>query len=555
MTRRNSTETQQSSSESDAQQSLVLSAMGQFLREPPPGTPPEVVQALTLIAGDPADPLPPRLYFETVEQAPVAISITNARAKILYANAAFEKLTGYTRAEVVGKNESILSSNATPESIYQQLWRTIQRKRPWTGTLVNRRKDGGDYLAELVISPVLDAAGQIRYFLGMHRDVTREHELAAELRRQKTRIETVLDAAPVVVVLLDKDGRIILDNMEYKKLLGDLRGREPLNLLREALREQAGFDPLERAETGSGFRDIEISIEVPGSGGPRWFACSGTAVNESDNSISGYFMRGNRGDLRLLLLANDVTARRREIERAHLENLRARLAEQQLAQGMREALTAASYQIQVPLNLIRAANDMFRSGSGHVEVFADMLGQISRAGEAALQTLQAALPTEVSEPGVRVNINELLRHVLTLETDRLLAAGVVVDWQPALVLPELSGHKNQLRSLFKYLIDNALQALHESGRTHRELRLATRALDNAVEVIIEDNGPGIASEARIQAFEPFYIGWRQRRGRAGMGLALAQEIVNQHGGCIEIDAEYQDGCRLRVTLSNVEPAE
>jgi len=356
-------------------------------------------------------------------------------------------------------------------------------------------------------------------------------------------------------VLLDKDGRIILDNMEYKKLLGDLRGREPLNLLREALREQAGFDPLERAEAGTGFRDIEISIEVPGSGGPRWFSCSGTAVNESDNSISGYFIRGDRGDLRLLLLANDITARRREIERAHLENLRARLAEQQLAQGMREALTAASYQIQVPLNLIRAANDMFRNGSGHVEVFADMLAQISSAGETALQTLQAVLPAEVSEPGVRVNINELLRHVLTLETDRLLASGVVVDWQPALVLPELSGHKNELRSLFKHLIDNALQALHESGRTHRELRLATRALDNAVEVIVEDNGPGIASEARIKAFEPFYIGWRQRRGRAGMGLALAQEIVNQHGGCIEIDSEYQDGCRMRVTLSHVEPSE
>ncbi|MGB5830661.1 MAG: nitrogen fixation negative regulator NifL [Thiohalocapsa sp.] len=552
----NSTESHQPSpEESDPQQGLVASALGQFLREPPPGTPPEVVEALTLMAGDPTDPLPSRLYFETVEQAPVAISITNAKGTILYANAAFEKLTGYTRNEVIGKNESILSSNATPDSIYQQLWRTIQRKRPWTGTLVNRRQDGDDYLAELTISPVLDTAGRVRYFLGMHRDVTREHELAAELRQQKTRIETVLDAAPVVIVLLDKDGRIILDNMEYKKLRGDLCGREPLQLLRDALREQAGFDPLERAEAGEGFRDIEISVEVPGSGGPHWFSCSGTAVNESDSSVSGYCVRGASGDLRLLLLANDVTARRREIERAHLENLRARLAEQQLAQGMREALTAASYQIQVPLNLIRAANDMWRNGSGHIDVFANMLAQISSAGETALQTLLAALPAEVSEPGVRVNINELLRHVLTLETDRLLAAGVVVDWQPALVLPELSGRQNELRSLFKHLIDNALQALHESGRTDRELRLFTRALDDAVEVVIEDNGPGIPSEARFKAFEPFYIAWRQRRGRAGMGLALAQEIVNQHGGCIAIDSEFHDGCRMRVTLSNVEPAE
>ena len=556
MSVRNSTDiggdAQASQTQAD-QERLVASAIARFLRDPPRETPTEVIEVLTLMAGNPADPLPPRLYFEAVEQAPVAISITNAKADILYANAAFEQLTGYGRDEVIGRNESILSSNATPDSIYQQLWRTIQRKRPWTGTLVNRRKDGGDYLATLTISPVLDAAGRIRYFLGMHRDVTREHELGVQLRQQKTRIETVLDAAPVLVVLLDRDGRIILDNMEYKKLLGDLRGHEPVNLLRSALQEQAGLDLLAHAEAGRGFRDIEISIEVPGSG-PRWFNCAGTPVNESDASLSGYFIRGDHGDQRLLLLANDVTARHREIERAHLENLRARLAEQQLAQGMREALTAASFQIQVPLNLIRAASSMFRDGGGNIEVFAEMLGQISSAGETALKTLQAALPAEVQEPGVRVNINELLRHVLALETDNLLAAGVVVDWQPALVLPELSGHKNELRSLFKHLIDNALQALHESGRTHRELRLSTRALDDGVEVIVEDNGPGVPPATRFKVFEPFYIGWRQRRGRAGMGLALAQEIVNQHGGSIEIDAEYHEGCRFRVTLSHVKPA-
>jgi nitrogen fixation negative regulator NifL len=530
-------------------QQVVTNAIAEFLRVPPAGTPPEVLEALRLMTGGSGAPLPPRLYFETVEQAPVAISITDAKANILYANTAFEALTGYGRAEVLGENESILSSNATPDSIYRQLWRTIQSKRTWKGTLVNRRKDGGDYLAELIISPVLNSVGEVVYFLGMHRNVTREHELASELRRQKARIETVLDAAPALMVLLDLDGRIILDNMEYKKLFGDLRGREPVNLLRAALREQAGFDPLEQAAAGRDFQNVEVSIEMPG-GGPRWFSCSGTAVNEQDASARSYFGHDAPGDGRLLLLANDVSARHREIERAHLENLRARLAEQQLAQGMREALTAASYQIQVPLNLMKAAGAMFASGGGTVETFAETLGQISAASEQALQTLNAALPEEIVEAGVSVNVNELLRHVLALETDALLAAGVIVDWQPALVLPEITGRKNELRSLFKNLLDNALQALREGGRAQRELRLATRPLDDAIEVIVEDNGPGFPRNDRYKAFEPFYIGWRNRRGRAGMGLALAQEIVNQHGGSIEIDPEFHDGCRVRVTLGN-----
>jgi nitrogen fixation negative regulator NifL len=508
------------------------------------------VAAQEFAKNDADSPLPPRVYLEAVEQAPVAISITDDKADILYVNAAFEQLTGYRRDEVIGRNESILSNNATPSTIYRQLWRAIQDKQTWRGILVNRTKAGGDYLAELTISPVLDAGGRIRFFLGMQRDVSREHRLEVDLRAQKTRIEAVLNAAPVLVVLLDAEGRILLDNMEYKKLLGDLRSEEPVNWLRQALIEQAGFDPLERVLEGEGFKDVEISLMPPGGSALRWFSCSGVAVNESDASARGYFGAADQGEHRLLLLANEVTARRREIDRAHLEHLRARLAEQQLTEGVREALGAAIYQIEQPLNLIRAATAMFSDKDGELAIFVDNLRQISTASEAALATLRAALPTESLEAGVLVNINELLRHVLELETDRLLAAGVVIDWQPALQLPELSGHRNQLRSLFKYLIDNALQALNESRRAQRELRLTTRTLEDSVEVIIQDNGPGLPAADRLKAFEPFFVGWRRRRGRAGMGLALAQEIVNQHEGTIEIDEAYHDGCRVKLVLNH-----
>jgi nitrogen fixation negative regulator NifL len=535
----------------DSVQQVVVNALGEFLASPPAGTPIEVVEALTLMGGNALEPLPPRLFFEAVEQSPVAISITDADATILYANRAFETLTGYGREEVQGQNEAILSSNATPASVYQHLWRTIQRKETWTGTLVNRTKQGVDYLAELIISPVLDRDGALQYFLGMHRDVTKVHELEGALRQQKARIETVLDAAPVIVALLDSQGRIILDNQEYKKLLGDLRGKEPADVLRAAVSEQLGVDAFAACLAGRGFKDVEVGIDIPGSMGPRWFACSGTPVEEADASARTYFGRQAPGDSRLLLLASEVTARRREIERAHLENLRARLAEQQLMHGMREALAAAIYQIQVPLNVINAAAAMVRGGAGNVDTLAGMLDQISTSGAKALATLSSALPEESREAGVMVNVNELLRQVLELETDRLLATGIVVDWRPAHVLPELPGHKNQLRALFKHLIDNAIQALCESNRAHREMRLTTRRVDGAVEVEIEDNGRGIASEDRYRVFEPFYIGWRNRRGRAGMGLALSQEIVNDHGGSIEVDPTMVDGCRIRLSLTAV----
>lgn len=540
-----------SAQQSSSAQELVANTLGEFLASPPPGTPGEVIEALTLMAGNPKDPLPPRLYFEAVEQAPTAISIADVQATILYANRAFEMLTGYRREEVIGQNESILSSNATPFSIYQQLWRTIQRKQTWTGTLVNRNKGGADYIAELTIAPVLDRDGEIKYFLGMHRDVTKMHTLEVEVREQKTRIEAVLDAAPVVVVLLDASGRVVLDNQEYKKLLGDLRGREPAQALCEAIREQVGLDPLTECLAGRGFKDLEVSLETPGPGGTRWFACTASPADEFDSSARAYFGRNTKGERRLLLLANEVTGRRREIERAHLENLRARLAEQQLIHGMHEALTAAIYQLQTPMNVINAATAMAQGGTANLANLAGMLREITRSGTQALTALKAALPEEPREAGAMVNVNELLRQVLELETDRLLAAGIVVDWRPAQVLPELPGQKNQLRSLFKHLIDNAIHALNESSRTQRELVLTTRGLPGAVEVEVQDNGPGIPVANRYRVFEPFFIGWRHRRGKAGMGLALSQEIVNQHGGCLEVDPEFEDGCRLRLTLSTV----
>lgn len=537
----------------ESAQQAAINALGEFIASPPTGTPPDLIEALALMSGNASDPLPPRLFFEAVEQSPIAISITDARATILYANRAFETLTGYSREEVLGQNEAILSNNATPASVYQHLWRTIQHKQTWSGTLVNRSKQGSDYLAELTISPVLDRNGDLQYFLGMHRDVTKVHELEGALRQQKARIETVLDAAPVIIVLLDSKGRVILDNQDYKKLLDDLHGREPVEVLRTAISEQLGVDALASCLAGQGFKNIEISIDIPGHPGPRWFACSGTPVDESDPTARSYFGHQGAGDRRLLLLANEITGRRREIERAHLEHLRARLAEQQLMHGMREALAAAIYQIQGPLNVINAAAGMLRSGAGNVEALAGMLDQISGSGAKALATLNAALPEGPREAGVMVNVNKLLRQVLELETRRLLAAGIVVDWRPATVLPELTGHKNQLRAMFKHLLDNAIQALNESGKSQRELRLTTRQIDQGVEVEIQDNGPGIAPEDRYRVFEPFHIGWRNRRGRAGMGLALAQEIVNAHGGSIEIDAGQTEGCLIRLSLTAVPP--
>jgi nitrogen fixation negative regulator NifL len=529
---------------------LVARVLGDFFQSPPDGTPAEVLEAFDLFrVGGPG--VPPHLFFQIVQQAPVAVSITDAHANILYVNRAFETLTGYDRREVLGKNESLLSNKATPTKVYQGLWSTISAKRTWRGALVNRRKSGTAYLAELTISPVLNGDGKITNFLGMHRDISEVHRLQRELEYQKALIESVLDAAPAVVALIDRDGKVLLDNQEYKKLLGDLRGQEPAGLLVSAMTRNSALSLSKGPEAGREIKDVEVRLDVAGGGRPRWFSCSGTWIEEPNPAASAYFAGPKNRRFCLLLLATEITSQRLEHERARVEHLRASLAEQQLLCSMREALSAATFHIQKPLNLVNAAASMLQHGggaAGNGGHLLSVLTQIADSAQQALEMLRNAQPEEPVEPQRSVNLNGVIQDVLDLSTERFLAEGIVVEWLPSALLPLVEGRVKPLRALFKVLVDNAVQALSEARQAHRELRITTAERDGFVEIAIQDNGGGIEPDKRLAVFEPLYSAWKQKRGHAGMGLAIAQEIIVQHGGEIRIDPDHTGGCLISVAF-------
>jgi nitrogen fixation negative regulator NifL len=525
--------------------SEMIDAISSFLASPPEGTPAEIIEAFDVLGTKGF--LPPKLFFESVEQAPVAMSITDPTAKILYINAAFEQLTGYRREEIVGMNQSVLSSKSTPLSVYQDLWRAIQSHQVWRGTLVNHRKDKQEYLAELIVSPVLNGAGQITYYLGMHRDITELHRLEQRLKFQKGLTEVAIDSAPMVVAMVGADGKVLFDNHAYKALMGDFRGVEPVNLFLDAIKQQVGFDLSQVKDTGKGFTNIDVRLDSPWSATPRWFVCSGVRIEKPDDTAHNYFKRTNHSRCCLLLVANEVTGSRQRINEARLNMIRSSMVEQQMMQTMREAISGAVFKLQAPLNIIRAALAMPSLGP-ETDNLRNILQQALENGDAAMESLHEALPSPMPEQASTVNINEILHEVLRLSTDKLLAAGVVVDWRPALVLPSVTGRANELRGLFKYLLDNAIQAINESEQVFREIRLETRQEQQEVVIEVMDNGPGVPESHRLKVFEPFFCGWNQPRGHAGMGLTMAQEVVNDHNGSVEIDAHFYGGCRVYVRL-------
>lgn len=107
-----------------------------------------------------------------------AILFTDRDGTIVYANPAWEKLTGYSLAEVEGKPSRLLQTGHTPLQTYEELWEAISHGDQWTGVLGNQRKDGTIYDALITLVPVLDSENEIINFVELQRDVTEERQLA-----------------------------------------------------------------------------------------------------------------------------------------------------------------------------------------------------------------------------------------------------------------------------------------------------------------------------------------------------------------------------------------
>ncbi len=125
-----------------------------------------------------------------VEQTPAAIMITDAGGIIQYANPAFERVSGWSRAEVAGKRANLLKSGRHDAAFYRDMWSTISAGRVWKGRIVNRARDGRTFTEDAVIAPVVDDAGAIRNYVAVKRNVTDELGLQEALA-QSQRLDSV----------------------------------------------------------------------------------------------------------------------------------------------------------------------------------------------------------------------------------------------------------------------------------------------------------------------------------------------------------------------------
>jgi len=109
------------------------------------------------------------------------VSKTNPKGIITYVNDKFCEVSGYSRAELIGKPHSIVRHPTMPSSAFKELWDTIKEKKAWSGLITNMKKDGRKYVVDSTVVPILDIDGDIVEYIAIRHDVTEFEQTKEQL--------------------------------------------------------------------------------------------------------------------------------------------------------------------------------------------------------------------------------------------------------------------------------------------------------------------------------------------------------------------------------------
>ncbi len=482
-----------------------------------------------------------------LDAAPDAIIAVTADGTITLVNAQTERLFGYPRDMLLGRNVEILVPDGVRAHHPEHRRRYLDDRRPrpmGAGTqLAARRRDGSEFPADISLSSIDTDSGPV--VVAAVRDVT-------DRIRAEEKFRGVLEAAPDAIVGIAGTGEITLVNAQAERLFGytrdELIGR-PIEILvpehartvhpdhrnryfrRPAPRPMgAGMQLAARRKDGTEF-GVEISL---------------SALDTEDGMV-------------VLSAIRDVTdrlemqaARERLKEQAERERMEARLQQSQRLESLGQLAGGVAHDfnnlLAVMLNYTTFVAEQITDAaaadpSGAWRDASHDIAQILRAGERATELTHQLLAfgrREVIRPRV-TDLNVVIREVEQLLRRTLgehVQLHIALDSEPRPVLVD----PGQLEQVLVNLAVNARDAMPEGGTL--TIGTANRPLDEEaarahptlapgphVELRVADTGTGIAPEIAERIFEPFFTTKPKGQG-TGLGLATVYGIVTQAGGTI-----------------------
>lgn len=121
------------------------------------------------------------------------VSKTNPKGVITYVNDKFCEISGYTRDELIGKPHNIIRHPDMPREAFKDLWDTIKAKKSWNGVVTNMKKDGGQYIVDTTVIPILDVDGDVVEYIAIRHDITELEETKQQLRNINKAMKSKVD--------------------------------------------------------------------------------------------------------------------------------------------------------------------------------------------------------------------------------------------------------------------------------------------------------------------------------------------------------------------------
>ncbi len=450
-----------------------------------------------------------RRYRELFDSIQEGLFFATPEGQFLDVNDAMVRMLGY------GSREELLQADVSTHlyptaTAKERLVRAIAERgalRNYEETL--RRKDGSLLHTLQNISAVRDKQGRVVQIRGLMLDVTEQRMFQSQLQRERDFNQKILNTTQSMILVLDTAGLISYANRrcyETGYLEEEMIGHRLVDWV-EAPHRKDFEAALQTTANGQQVENLELRVRR-----------SDASMGHFSISLSP--MRDESGQV------NSVVVVMTDITDAAL--LQAKLAHSEKMATIGRLVSGVAHEVNNPLAAILGFTDLLLENPEMPASAREDLQIILQETQRTKEIVQDLLRFARQRPAQRepVEVNTVLRQTIKLRGYDFASHGVEVAEEFDEGIGETLGDAQQLQQVFLNILNNAYDAIQESGN-HGRIRIATKRAGDSIEVTFLDNGTGVSDPERI--FDPFFTTKQAGKG-TGLGLSICYGIVRAHGG-------------------------
>lgn len=489
---------------------------------------------------------------------PTGMRAMDMQGRITYVNPAFCSMTGFSEADLISYLPPFpywpLERIEENSRLFQQ---ELSGRTPAGGVEVKiQRKDGSQFDARMYVSPLIDPQGEQTGWMTSVTNITEAKRVRDQLTAAHERFTTVLEGLDAAVsVCTVSHGELLFVNRSYRMWFNtDPRWHALLAGQQDNL---PTTNPAKQAENIDDLGGLSIT-ELTDAGVDSHEVCL-HAMNKWFD-VRARYLQWTDGRLVQMLIATDITERRRFEEQAALQAERAQVSSRLITMG--EMASSVAHELNQPLtaitNYCSGMVSRVKAGSIDQDTLIGALEKTSRQAQRAGQIIHRIRAfVKKSEPQRQeAKASQIVENALELAGIELRRRSVTIHSYVAQRLPSLHVDPILIEQVLLNLLKNAAEAIDTAqmpkNRRHIELRVTPRHKPDQggmIEFSVSDTGPGMKDDVAGRLYEAFFS---TKADGLGIGLSLCRSIIESHQGRITAENIYNgeaiSGCRFSFTL-------